>query len=273
MWRSAVAAVAVVAGAACAEGDNSPEAINVATTTSVDDSGLLDVLVPAFESANPGWSIRYMAVGSGQALELGRRGDVDAIIAHSPADEQAFMDDGHGTDRRAMMHNEFVIVGPPSDPAGIRGTRDAAVAFAAIAAMGLPFVSRGDDSGTHRRERSVWLAAGTDPAGDWYAEAGVGMADALGIAAEREAYTLTDIASFLYARDRLALEILSSGDERLVNRYSAILVANALQSEGALMFADWLTGEVAQRLIGEFGIDRFGRPLFVPDAAAQPAGR
>jgi tungstate transport system substrate-binding protein len=171
------------------------------------------------------------------------------------------------------MHNEFVIVGPPSDPAGIRGTRDAAAAFAAIAAMGLPFVSRGDDSGTHRRERSVWLAAGREPAGDWYAEAGVGMADALGIAAEREAYTLTDIASFLYARDRLALEILSSGDERLVNRYSVILVANALQSEGASRFADWLTGEVAQQLIAEFGIDRVGRPLFVPDATVQPAGR
>jgi tungstate transport system substrate-binding protein len=263
----------VVAVAACAGGDTAPAPILVATTTSVEDSGLLDVLVPAFEAENPGWTIQYMAVGSGQALELGRRGDVDAIIAHSPADEQAFMDAGHGEDRHAVMHNEFIVVGPPSDPAGIRGSADAAAAFGAIAGAVAAFVSRGDDSGTHRRERSVWDAAGIDPSGEWYIEAGVGMGDALRIASERGAYLLTDIATFLYARDRLELEILSRGDDRLLNRYSVIRVANAAQAEGARVLAEWLTDEQAQSLIADFGVDRVGQALFVPDAVPQPAGR
>lgn len=259
--------------AACSGGDTSPAPILVATTTSVEDSGLLDVLVPAFEAANPGWTIQYMAVGSGQALELGRRGDVDAIIAHSPADEQTFMDEGHGEDRRALMHNEFVVVGPPADPAGIRDMTDAAATFATIAGAGAAFVSRGDDSGTNRRERSVWDAAGIDPSGSWYIEAGVGMGDALRIASERGAYVLTDIATFLHARDQLELEILSHGDERLLNRYSVIRVANAARPDGARVLAEWLTGETAQTLIGDFGLEQVGRPLFVPDAVPQPAGR
>lgn len=245
----------------------------VATTTSVEDSGLLDVLVPAFEAENPGWAIQYMAVGSGQALELGRRGDVDAIIAHSPTDEQTFMDEGHGEDRRAVMHNEFVIVGPRADPAGIRDVTDGAAAFGTIAGADAAFVSRGDDSGTHRRERSVWDAAGIDPSGEWYIEAGVGMSDALRIASERGAYILTDIATFLHARDRLELEIHSRGDDRLLNRYSVIRVANAVQPEGARVLAEWLTGEAAQSLIADFGLDQVGQPMFVPDAVAQPAGQ
>lgn len=262
-----------VAVGACAGGDTAATPVIVATTTSVEDSGLLDVLVPAFETDHPDWSIRYMAVGSGQALELGRRGDVDAIIAHSPADEQTFMEEGHGVDRRAVMHNEFVILGPPSDPAGIRGMTDAAAAFATIAEAAAPFVSRGDESGTHRRELSVWTAARIQPSGEWYIEAGVGMGDALRVASERGAYLLSDIATYLFAADRLDLDILASGDDILVNRYSIIQVADASEAEGARVLADWLTGAHAQELIGAFGRDRPGRALFVPDAVAEPVAR
>lgn len=255
---------------ACAGGEGGAVPVILATTTSVEDSGLLEVLVPAFEGDHPEWSIDYTAVGSGQALELGRRGDVDAIIAHSPADEEQFMADGYGIDRRAVMHNEFVIAGPPDDPAGIRGTADAVSAFARILNSGAAFVSRADDSGTHRREQSIWSAAGLRPAGAAYVEAGVGMGDALRVASERGAYILTDIATFLYARDRLDLEILSQGDERLINTYSVIRVANAANAAGARVFADWIMTERAQRLIAEFGSDRLGQPLFVPAALVQP---
>jgi len=255
---------------ACSGGDGGAVPVILATTTSVEDSGLLEVLVPAFEADHPEWSIDYMAVGSGQALELGRRGDVDAIIAHSPADEEQFMADGHGIDRRAVMHNEFVIAGPPDDPAGIRGTADAVSAFARILSSGAAFVSRADDSGTHRREQSIWSAAGLTPTGAGYVEAGVGMGDALRVASERGAYILTDIATFLYARDHLDLTIQSRGDERLINAYSVIRVTNAANAEGARVFADWITSDTAQQLIAEFGRDRLGQPLFVPDGLPQP---
>jgi len=252
--------------AACVERAPEVERVIVATTTSVEDSGLLDVLIPAFEADNPEYSIQYMAVGSGQALELGRRRDVDLIIAHSPADELQFMKEGHGIDRRPVMHNEFVLVGPPTDPAGIRDEADVTAAFRAIAGSRSPFISRGDDSGTHRREVSIWNAAGITPAGEWYVVAGVGMGDALRIASERGAATLSDIATYLYSRDRLDLVILSRGDPRLVNSYSVIRVSDATAAEGALKFADWLTGRSAQELIAGFGIEQVGQPLFVPDA-------
>lgn len=252
---------------------DAPHRVIVATTTSVEDSGLLDVLVPAFEADNPGYSIQYTAVGSGQALELGRRHDVDALIVHSPADEQKFMEDGHGIDRRAIMHNEFIIAGPPADPAGIRGMDDAAAAFTRIARAGAGFVSRGDESGTHRREQSIWRAAGVQPGGDWYIEAGVGMGDALRIASERQAYVLSDISTFLYAKEGLDLGILCRGDPALINAYSVIRVVDAAEADGAERLADWLTGEKAQHLIAEFGIEQVGQPLFVPDAAPAASNR
>ena len=260
-----VVLLGVAALAACAERPPETERVVVATTTSVEDSGLLDVLIPAFEADNPGYSIQYMAVGSGQALELGRRGDVDVIIAHSPADELQFMNDGHGIDRRPFMYNEFVLLGPPADPAAIGGVANAAAAFRAIAGSKSPFISRGDDSGTHRREMGMWAEAGIEPGGEWYVEAGVGMGDALGIASERGAYILADIATYLHAHHRFELVILSRGDERLVNAYSVIRVADAAEADGAARFADWLVGSAARELVAAFGIEQVGQPFFVPE--------
>lgn len=242
-----------------------PTRVILATTTSVEDSGLLDALVPAFEAAHPEYTVQYTAVGSGQALELGRRGDADVLITHSPGDELQFMAEGHGTERRALMYNEFVVLGPASDPAGVRSAEDAAEAFQRIAETGARFLSRGDQSGTHRREQSVWQAAQIEPGGDWYTEAGVGMGDALGIASERQAYILSDMATWLYARDRLDIVLVHRGDPRLVNQYSVLLGAMS-DNEGAVVFVDWLTGAEAQTMIAEFGRETTGQQLFVPNA-------
>jgi len=242
-----------------------PSRLILATTTSVEDSGLLQELVPAFEAAHPEYAVQYTAVGSGQALELGRRGDADVLIVHSPEDEARFMADGHGADRRAVMSNEFVLLGPGTDPAGVRGIADAAAAFRRIAAAGAPFISRGDQSGTHQRERSMWSAAGVKPSGSGYTEAGVGMGEALGIASQRQAYILSDIATWLFVRGGLDLEILSRGDARLLNPYSVIRCAQAANPAGAEAFAEWLVGDEAQALIGRFGLSNVGEPLFVPN--------
>jgi len=245
-----------------------PTRLILATTTSVEDSGLLQTLVPAFEAAFPQYRVSYTAVGSGQALELGRRGDTDALIVHSPDDEATFMADGNGIDRRKVMYNDFVLLGPVSDPADVRAATGAAAAFRRIAASAVPFISRADESGTHRREQAVWKAAGIEPSGSWYTEAGVGMGEALGIASERRAYILSDIATYLYMRGGLDLEILSRGDPLLLNQYSVIRCAHAAHPAAAAAFADWLVSEAAQSLIREFGRETVGEPLFVPNAGA-----
>jgi tungstate transport system substrate-binding protein len=243
-----------------------PTRLLLATTTSVEDSGLLQRLVPAFEAAYPQYRVQYTAVGSGQALELGRRGDADALIVHSPDDEADFMAEGHGIDRRNVMINDFVLLGPPSDPAHVRDTTGATGAFRRIATAGAPFISRGDQSGTHRRELAVWGAAGIELTGSWYAEAGVGMGEALGVASERRAYILSDIATYLYMRGTVDLEILSRGDPLLRNQYAVIRCTRAANAAGAAAFADWLVGDEAQSLIRDFGQDSLGEPLFVPNA-------
>jgi tungstate transport system substrate-binding protein len=245
-----------------------PTRIILATTTSVEDTGLLDRLVPAFETAFPQYRVQYTAVGSGQALELGRRGDADALVVHSPDDEATFMADGHGVDRRRVMYNEFVLLGPATDPAHVADATGVVDAFRRIAAAGAPFITRGDESGTHRREQSVWKAAGIEPAGSWYVEAGLGMGDALGVASERQAYILTDIATYLYMRDGLDLALLSRGDPLLVNQYSVIRCTGAANPAGAAAFADWLVSEEAQTMIRDFGKGTVGEPLYVPNAAA-----
>jgi tungstate transport system substrate-binding protein len=262
----AIAALAVLL-AGCGGEPQPPTRVMLATTTSVDDTGLLETLIPQFEEDHPQWAIEYVAVGSGQALELGRRGDADLLIAHSPADEERFMTEGHGIDRRPLMHNTFVLLGPRTDPASVRGVQDIAEAFRRIAASGATFVSRGDDSGTHRKERSIWTVAGVQPAGEWYTEAGVGMGDALRIAAERQSYILADNATWLFLHGTLDLDVLSSGDERLINRYSVIRVADARNAEGAAAFADWLLQPDVQTVIGEFRRQEVGQSLFIPEAA------
>jgi tungstate transport system substrate-binding protein len=239
-------------------------AVVLASTTSTEDSGLFDVLLPAFHDAHRGLRVRLVAVGSGEALALGRRADADVLLVHSPADEEAFMRAGFGTSRRPVMSNDFVIAGPADDPAAVAGT-SGADALRRIAAAGAPFVSRGDSSGTHRMELQLWAVAGSTPARSaWYMEVGQGMGDALRIASERAAYVLTDRATFAFLESSLQLNILLEGDSTLLNPYSVITVAGARNARGASAFAEWLVTEAAQSLIGAYGRERFGRPLFEP---------
>lgn len=239
----------------------------LASTTSTEDSGLFEVLLPAFTEAHPDVEVNVTAVGTGQALELGRRKDADVLLVHAPAAETAFVAGGHGTVRCEVMYNDFVIVGPGADPAGVAGMDDAPAALRQIAAAGSEFVSRGDDSGTHRKEQALWSVLEREAAGDWYMEVGQGMAETLRMASERQAYALTDRATFLNQRDGLALEVLVEGDERLFNQYGVIPVAGASHPEAARAFAVWITSERAQALIGSYGVEGFGRPLFVPNAS------
>lgn len=263
--RRSIITALLVAG--CTAGDGSrEETLVLASTTSTEDSGLFDVLIPAFEAAHPGIRVHVVAVGTGQALELGRRGDADVLLVHSPAAESAFVAAGHGTERREVMYNDFVIVGPASDPAGVRGLTDAVEALGRIARVGARFVSRGDDSGTHKKERELWTTLGIEPEGAWYLDAGQGMGEVLGMASEMRAYTLTDRSTFLFMKDRLELEIVVEGDPRIYNHYGVIPVRGAKRSDAAHAFAHWITAREGQAVISDYGVERFGRPLFIPSA-------
>jgi tungstate transport system substrate-binding protein len=232
---------------------------------------LLDVLVPLFqEQTGYRFKLKPIAVGSGAALELGRRGEADVLLVHSPAAEQEFMAQGLGVERRTVMVNDFVIVGPADDPAGIAGASSAVEAMAGIAAAAAPFVSRGDESGTNALELALWRQAGIAPEGAWYTESGTGMGDTLNIANERQAYTLADRGTYLALRDRLELDVLVEGAPELLNVYHVIAVnpANgpAVNTAGAKAFMTFLLDPATQRVITEFGVDRFGQPLFTPCA-------
>src|SRR5690606_18603595 len=230
-------------------------------------SGLVAELRRAFERAHPGRRVRALTGGTGQVLELGRRGDVDVILSHDPAAESAFVAAGSGAERRPLMYNDFLIAGPPADPAGIHGLADAAAALRRIAAARAPFISRADDSGTHRKERQLWAAAGLEPGRDepWYSEAGLGMGDALRVASERRAYILTDRATYLVMAQGLELELLVEGDPRLANVYGIILVSGR-DTPAARAFVAWITSDEGRAVIASFGGARFGRPLFLPGA-------
>jgi tungstate transport system substrate-binding protein len=235
----------------------------LATTTSTADTGLLDVLVPLFEKSSP-FRVKAVAVGTGQALELGRRGEADVLLVHAPDQELAFVAAGHGRDRRAVMHNGFVIVGPRADPAGIAGGRDASAALAKIASGGHPWISRGDESGTHTKELALWKAAGIAPGGDWYAETGQGQGATLRVASERLAYTLSDRSTFL-ATANLELAVVVEGDDGLLNRYHVIeVVGQKVNAAGGAAFADFLVSPGTQAAIGAF--EARGHRLFFPDA-------
>ena len=248
----------------------SAQDIILATTTSLRDTGLLDSLLPSFQRA--GWRVKVVAVGSGQALELARRGDADVVVSHAPAAEQVLVDSGYFVSRRRLMHNDFVVVGPENDPANISGQRDVVGALRAIANERAPFVSRGDRSGTHIMELSLWQRVRVTPPGPgaWYAEAGQGMAATLALASERRAYALSDRATFLAWRNRLQLDLLVEGDSLLLNVYSVLVTnprnAPRVNRSGAEAFATWLLSPQVQQRIGEFGKARFGQSLFVPDA-------
>ena len=244
--------------------------ITVASTTSTQNAGLFDHLLPLFE-AETGIKVRVVAVGTGQALRLARNGDADLLLVHDKPSEEAFVAEGYGSERFDLMYNDFVVVGPAADPAGIAGTGDAAAALASIAAAKAPFVSRGDDSGTHRRERALWAAAGVDPtgaSGTWYREAGQGMGATLNTATMMEAYTLADRGTWLSMRSRLDLRILVEGDARLRNQYGVTLVSPErhphVKAEAARRFAEWLLSPAGQAAIDGFAID--GERLFIPNA-------
>ena len=269
-------AAGLVAGLLAAGCSPGQKALTLATTTSTQDSGLLDVLVPRFR-ARTGIEVKVVAVGTGQALELARRGDADVLLVHDPAAEQRFMDDGFGADRREVMHNDFVLVGPADDPADVRGQASVAEALARIARRGSPFVSRGDESGTHQKEKTVWRQAGVEPRGDWYLSAGAGMGQVLRLASEKRAYTLSDRGTFLALRGGLDLAVLVEGDPLLVNPYHVIVVNPAkhphVRRREAEQFADFLLSPEGQGLIADFGKDRFGQPLFFVGAGGPGTGR
>ena len=245
--------------------------ILLATTTSTRDTGLLDSLLPLFE-AKTGYKVRVVAVGTGLALEMGRRGDADVVLTHAPELERALADSGYFVHRRLLMHNDFLLVGSDGDPAGVHGARDGVAAFRRIASTRAPFVSRGDRSGTHIKEQQLWKIAGVSPPapGDWYIEAGQGMVATLQMADQKHAYTLTDRGTYLAWKDKLQLVPLVEGDTLFYNVYHVMEVnplrVPGVNNKGAAALADFLVSPEVQALIGRFGTARFGQALFIPDA-------
>lgn len=237
----------------------------LASTTSTEDSGLFDVLIPAFEEAHPEYKVEVIAVGTGQALEMGENKNADVLLVHAKDREEEFVANGFGEYRKDVMYNDYIIVGPADDPAGIAG-KSVTEALAAIAEAEATFVSRGDDSGTHTAEKKLWAAAGIEPAGDWYVSAGQGMGDVLVMASETPGYTMTDRGTYLNMQDQLALEVLVEGDDLLFNQYGVIPVTGAANPEGAEAFAEWITSDEGQAVIETYGVDTFGQPLFFPNA-------
>jgi tungstate transport system substrate-binding protein len=249
---------------------NTRASLTLATTTSTQDSGLLGMLLPLFEEKTR-IKVKVIAVGSGQALELGRRGDADVLLSHAPAAEEKFMSEDFGSERHSVMHNDFILVGPKIDPAKVRGQRSVTEAVRIIAKDGCAFVSRSDESGTHQKEKEVWKEAGIEPQGGWYIKAGTGMAASLRMASEKEAYTLSDRATFLAMKRELDLVALVQGESLLMNRYSVIVVNPTKHShvhhESARRFVQFLLSAEIQGKIANYGNERYGEPLFFPDAA------
>jgi tungstate transport system substrate-binding protein len=277
-FRSPLAALVVavaVALPACGDDDGEGGASSppdrgrllLATTTSTRDSGLLDELLPQFERQS-GCTVKTLAVGSGEAMELGERGDADVLLVHSPEDEEEFMADGHGAIRKPVMHNDFVLLGPADDSARIEHAENAPDALTRISDQEAAFASRGDDSGTHTKELSLWEAAEVEPSGSWYFETGQGMGETLTIADQRQAYTLSDRGTFL-ATENLDSELLVEGGEELLNPYHVIVVeGDDVNRECARAFSTWITSPRTQRAIGRFGVAEYGEQLFVPDAGS-----
>jgi tungstate transport system substrate-binding protein len=272
-WCGLLGALLLCAGLQA--GPPAMKAVILATTTSTQDSGLLDELIPRFEKQT-GYQVKTIAVGSGQAIAMGKRGEADVLLVHSPEAEKALVAEGSGVNRRIVMHNDFILLGPAADPAGIRG-KAAGPALQAIPSAGAIFMSRGDNSGTHAQEKKLWAAAGLRPEGQaWYQQTGLGMGQTLAIAAEKRAYTLSDRGTYLALRKKLGLEILSEGDAALLNVYHVIEVNPArfskVNAPGARAFADFLVSKDVQTLIKNYGISTYGAPLFFPDAGSPEEG-
>ena len=242
----------------------------LATTTSTQDSGLLDVLIPVFEKQT-GYFVKTIAVGSGQAMAMGQKGEADVLLVHSPEAEVKFMAEGSGVNRLLVMHNDFVVVGPPADPTAIKGTKSSTEGLKKIAAAGALFLSRGDNSGTHAKEKGIWKAAGMNTEGQkWYQQTGLGMGQTLNVAAEKKGYTLADRGTWLALKKILGLDILMEGDPLLLNVYHVIQVNPArwpkVNADGAKAFSDFMVSAEAQGIIKTFGVEKYGSPLFFPDA-------
>jgi len=244
--------------------------IILSTTTSTQDSGLLDVLIPIFEK-NTGYFVKTIAVGSGQAMAMGQKGEADVLLVHSPAAERKFVAEGYGINRRIVMHNDFIIVGPPMDAANINGMKTASEAFKKIASAQALFLSRSDKSGTHTKEMDIWKAAGIKPEGEkWYQQTGLGMGQTLNVTAEKKGYTLADRGTYLALKKNLGLDILVEGDAILLNVYHVIEVNPAkwtkVNKAGGKAFADFMVSKETQEIVKTFGVEKFGSPLFFPDA-------
>jgi tungstate transport system substrate-binding protein len=241
----------------------------LATTTSTQDSGLLDFLLPIFHEQSD-YIVKTIAVGTGKALKMAEEGNADVLLVHAPSAEKELMENGFGINRYLIMHNDFIIVGPPSDPTQIKAISSASRAFEKINNTQSTFVSRGDNSGTHKKESSYWQELGISPGSDWYIESGQGMGATLRIASEKSGYTLTDRATFLANQEALDLSILVEGDNSLLNVYHAIVVNPQkwprVNFEGAEVLASFFISQDIQDLIGSFGVDQYGQPLFIPDA-------
>jgi len=242
----------------------------MATTTSTQDSGLLDVLLPMF-GKKTGYFVKTIAVGSGQAMAMGQKGEADVLLVHSPEAEKKFVADAYGVNRRLVMHNDYIIVGPAGDPAKIKGMKQGTEAFKKIAAAGSLFLSRGDNSGTNSKEKAIWKASGTNPEGQkWYQQTGLGMGQTLNVTGEKKGYTLADRGTYLALKKNLQLDILVEGDAILLNIYHVIEVNPAkfpkVNVAGGKAFADFMVSKEAQDVIKTFGVEKFGSPLFFPDA-------
>lgn len=265
--------------------------IILATTTSVQETGLLDVLIDTFHKKT-GFTVKAIAVGTGQALQMGRTGEADILWVHSPADEEQFVAEGYGTNRTTFMHNDFVILGPKNDPAEVRGTKSAAEAFTRIAKAKALFVSRGDNSGTHKKEKTIWKEAGASPDKEAYIEVGQGMSQTIAVANEKQSYVLSDRSSYLSLKKSVDLAIVSEGDAALINRYSLILVnqgkfskvnpvrdktvkitngclwrpiSNGVNAYGARILFDFLLSKDSKEIVENFGKEKFGQQLFFWD--------
>lgn len=268
-------AIGLLAGCGAAQEQGAPAkpagSIILATTTSTQDSGLLEYLLPEF-TKDTGIEVQTVAVGTGKAIQMGIDGEADVLLVHAKASEEEFMANGDGVERSDVMYNDFILVGPPSDPAGIKAAHadDIIGALTAIKDAKAKFVSRGDDSGTHKKELAIWKSAGITPEGDWYISAGQGMGPVLTMASEQQAYTISDRATYLSMKDTLELEIVTEGAKDLLNQYGVITVNpqknKQINYEGAKAFYDWMISEKGQQLISQYGVEEYGQALFTPNA-------
>ncbi|WP_020654297.1 substrate-binding domain-containing protein [Massilia niastensis] len=245
------------------------QVIKLSTTTSTENSGLLQYLLPKFE-AKTNSKVNVISVGTGKALELARNGDVDVTLVHARPSEDKFVAEGHGVNRRDVMYNDFIIVGPDSDPAGIKGSKDVLAAMKKIADSKARFISRGDNSGTDQMEKAYWKQAGTQPQGTAYVSAGLGMGEVLNMAAEMKAYTLTDRATYIAYKARTGLQVAVEGDPKMFNPYGIIAVNPQKHKEanykGAMQLTEWMTSDEGQKLIAAFKVE--GQQVFFPSAKA-----